>query len=136
MNLKSKLKKQYITYIIYTPYIKTIKITNQKNIKKKNIIIYLKHNIKHYKIILKIKKFTNTSINYTITYTTSYTNKSHKLIKTNHITFQFKNTLHKLNFTSSKYKIYHFKYIIKHTKKLINIKIHKFFIKQYNNFPI
>lgn len=136
LSLESELKRQCMTYMICTPCIKTVKITNQKNVKEGDIIMYLEHGVRHYGVVLKIKKLTNTPVSCTVTYTTSYANKSRGLVETDHMTFRFKDALHKLDFTSSKCKVYHFKYVVKRARKLIGVEMHEFFIKQCSSFPI
>lgn len=98
--------------------------------------MYLEHGVRHYRVVLKIKKFTNTSVSCTGTYTTSYANKSRGLVETDHMTFRFKHALHKLDFASSKCKVYHFKYVVMRARKLIGVEMHEFFIKQCSSFPI
>lgn len=134
--LEPEVKRKCMQYMYCIPCFKTVKIQSKKDVKEGDIILYHEQNFWHYAVVFEKQKPKTASVKCSVAHNTSCAQGSCRLIEADLKKIQFNGSFYKLDFTSSKFKVYDPKVVVNRARNSIGKQMFEFFINQCSSFPI
>lgn len=136
LELEPEVKRKCMQYMYCMPCFKTVKIQSKNDVKEGDIILYHEQKLWHYAVVLEKKKSKKASVKCFVVHNTSCAQGSCRLIEADLKEIQFNGSFYKLDFTSSKFKVYDPKVVVNRARNSMGKQMFEFFINQCSYFPI